>query len=493
MLTATHTSSDGDTERPRRPSSSNSSSQRRRRQAATLRIHSMIYPSAPHLAPANSDTQSTLERRKQSVDRHRDRSRRASADVILSPRSAEPDSDGLIIDESVAQALAATSSNGRGSRRRRDRASSGGTASTTSAAEDSDTSPRRNRPSSGNSSNSTRSKSGSLRQHRRRTLQRPSKLRLAVDSDGASSSVQQVAPQRAFDLLVESASRLATLLAVTDDVPAPGPGLASEVDRARKYLFRTVDAHLVPPDTNADRHAKRLAILLKRLVVDFESLKIDVGGEGATPGDSVALTSAAAETNRLATRVVSIRSLSKVVREMTQRVSSLLRTAPHAPLVTQARVFLALVRRYLLRVQLACVAQVAGSPIQVHLPLPLMLRGLVGTIALLMRALDDVGVLHHSSSSKKKSSSGGGASSSSAVNLSTSRKSRRRPSTEGDNDSTGSSRQNSLKNLRSLRSSPNRRPTEQSSGSTNSTPSGSLKKQRPTEGYRYFMKVFFFF
>jgi hypothetical protein len=52
-------------------------------------------------------------------------------------------------------------------------------------------------------------------------------------------------------------------------------------------------------------------------------------------------------------------------------------------------------RRYLLRLQLACMAQVAGSPMQVHVPLPLLLRGLTTSIALLMRALDEVDWLLH--------------------------------------------------------------------------------------------------
>lgn len=50
--------------------------------------------------------------------------------------------------------------------------------------------------------------------------------------------------------------------------------------------------------------------------------------------------------------------------------------------IAQAEVFVVVVRRYLLRLQFACMAQVAGSPMQVNLPLPQLVRGLTTALAL---------------------------------------------------------------------------------------------------------------
>jgi hypothetical protein len=66
---------------------------------------------------------------------------------------------------------------------------------------------------------------------------------------------------------------------------------------------------------------------------------------------------------------------------------------PPSPALQQVRVFIVVSRRFLLRLQLACSAQVAGSPIQVHVPLPLLLRGMTATLSLLIRGLDDIGAL----------------------------------------------------------------------------------------------------
>jgi hypothetical protein len=102
----------------------------------------------------------------------------------------------------------------------------------------------------------------------------------------------------AADALTADLAHLATLLSTADDVHTPAPSLVTEVDRARKYLFRVVDAHLssnLRTPTNAmskaaaaaDNVVAQLALLLKRLVVDFESLKLGPGdGSG---GSRVAL------------------------------------------------------------------------------------------------------------------------------------------------------------------------------------------------------------
>lgn len=109
--------------------------------------------------------------------------------------------------------------------------------------------------------------------------------------------------------------------------------------------------------------------------------------------------------------------MSKLVREMAQTASILLRNSPPSPLAQQANVYVVVTRRYLLRMQLAGMAQVAGSPIQVHVPLPLLLRGLTVTLALLVKALDELGVLRaereawRASRTIRRSSSGGGQSS----------------------------------------------------------------------------------
>jgi hypothetical protein len=206
----------------------------------------------------------------------------------------------------------------------------------------------------------------------------------------------------ALDMLQLQLAHMCALLATSNDSPAPGASLAAEIDSARKQLFRVIDTHLqsssaVRPDGKAELSGNavlRLAMLLKRLVVDFESLKLVPGSLASSAAASSSSGGVQAQSDdRPVTRVTSIQSLSKLVRELTQLASSLLEHMPPSPALQQVRVFIVVSRRFLLRLQLACSAQVAGSPIQVHVPLPLLLRGITATLSLLIRGLDDIGAL----------------------------------------------------------------------------------------------------
>lgn len=223
------------------------------------------------------------------------------------------------------------------------------------------------------------------------------------DDKAAAKSDLTKRANEALDLLQLQLAHMCALLTASGDSPAPGASLAAEVDRARKQLFRVVDTHLhtentLRPDGGRSGPSKaelsgnavlRLAMLLKRLVVDFESLKL-VPGSLVT--SAAALAGEAAD-ERPVTRVASMQSLSKLVRELTQMASSLLEHMPPSPALQQVHVYVVVARRYLMRLQLACMAQVAGSPIQVHVPLPLLLRGMTATLSLLVRGLDEIGVL----------------------------------------------------------------------------------------------------
>jgi hypothetical protein len=241
------------------------------------------------------------------------------------------------------------------------------------------------------------------------------------DSDAASGSTSNSASpaplgksdlakkaSEALDLMQLQLAHVCALLAASSDSPTPGASLASEVDCARKQLFRIIDTHLhsesaLRPDGGRSGPSKaelsgnavlQLAMLLKRLVVDFESLKLVPGSLTASAvavsgidggGDGV--------DERPVMRVTSIQSLSKLIRELTQTASRLVEQMPPSPMLQQVHVFIVVARRYLLRLQLACMAQVAGSPIQVHVPLPLLLRGMATTLSLLVRGLDEIGVV----------------------------------------------------------------------------------------------------
>jgi hypothetical protein len=228
------------------------------------------------------------------------------------------------------------------------------------------------------------------------------------EADAAPASPAQGAsalPKRAveaLDMLQLQLAHMCALLATSNDSPAPGASLAAEIDSARKQLFRVIDTHLqsssaVRPDGKAELSGNavlRLAMLLKRLVVDFESLKLVPGSLASSVAASSSSGGVQAQSDdRPVTRVTSIQSLSKLVRELTQLASSLLEHMPPSPALQQVRVFIVVSRRFLLRLQLACSAQVAGSPIQVHVPLPLLLRGMTATLSLLIRGLDDIGAL----------------------------------------------------------------------------------------------------
>jgi hypothetical protein len=248
--------------------------------------------------------------------------------------------------------------------------------------------------------------------------QQQRRARADSDSDAASTSASSSpAPlgktdlakkaNEALDLLQVQLAHTCALLAASGDSSTHGASVAAEVDRARKQLFRIIDTHLhsessLRPDGSRSGPSKaelsgnavlRLAMLLKRLVVDFESLKLVPGSLTASAVAVSGIDGGDGIDERPVMRVTSVQSLSKLIRELTQTASSLVEQLPPSPVLQQVHVFIVVARRYLLRLQLACMAQIAGSPIQVHVPLPLLLRGMATTLSLLVRGLDEIGVV----------------------------------------------------------------------------------------------------